>query len=304
MSPRESSSTTPRSEGHCINVYSQNSRGLRATDLEEVLATMKTQSVFAWALQETWRVGDSIERHEEGFVAIHHGPPERLSRRGSLGVSIVLSPEAWTGFKKCGCKREYYGLRIIAVSTLVKDDKGEEVKIRLLSAYAPHSGCTEVEKVEYESQLALAIESCGEDEILLVGSDTNASVGRRTAQQVRDDDDGVQSPVGAFGLEWSNAAGTRLASFVGLRQLCLPTTFFQKSESSIPTWYQYSVASWTPVPHFHGARSPSDSDEHTTPENRAVTGSYPALTAADVDFSAPYVFQTTTSSFPLSKSDY
>jgi len=152
-------------------------------------------------------------------------------------VSIVLSPEAWTGFKKCGCKREYYGLRIIAVSTLVKDDKGEEVKIRLLSAYAPHSGCTEVEKVEYESQLALAIESCGEDEILLVGSDTNASVGRRTAQQVRDDDDGVQSPVGAFGLEWSNAAGTRLASFVGLRQLCLPTTFFQKSESSIPTWY-------------------------------------------------------------------
>ena len=68
--------------------------------------------------------------------------------------------------------------------------------------------------------------------------------------------------------------------------------------------YQYSVASWTPVPHFHGARSPSDSDEHTTPENRAVTGSYPALTAADVDFSAPYVFQTTTSSFPLSKSDY
>jgi hypothetical protein len=87
-----------RSEGYCIKVYSQNSRGLKATNLEEVLATSKTQSVFAWCLQETWRLDNYITKHDGGYYCLYHGPKEKLSRRGSLGVAIMLSPQAWKGF--------------------------------------------------------------------------------------------------------------------------------------------------------------------------------------------------------------
>ena len=224
-----------RSEGYCIKVYSQNSRGLRATNLEEVLANMKIQGIFAWCLQETWRCGNSIEKHEGGYVCIHHGPKEKLSRRGSLGVSIVLNPTAYLGFKAAGSKCDYYGLRIIAITIKLKDAKGKDIFIRLISAYAPHSGCTGEEKEQYESDLSRAIISCGDNEILIVGSDTNASLSCIKETDIQDA--GVQRPVGKFGCEHTNAAGERLESFMGTHNMCLPTTFFQKKKSMYSTWY-------------------------------------------------------------------
>jgi exonuclease III len=214
---------------------------------------MKTQGVFAWCLQETWRVGDSIEQHEEGFVSILHGPQERMSRRGSLGVAIVLSPEAWKGVRKAGCKIDYYGLRIMAVSITLTDENSKDVSIRLITAYAPHSGCTEQEKEEYESMLALAIASCGEQEILIIGSDTNASLSKVSSDQQQDSEFGTAGTVGKFGCDWTNTAGERMASFLGIRALCLPTTFFRKKES-YATWFHMRNKKGYQIDHFMMAR--------------------------------------------------
>ena len=249
MAPKKSSDVT-RSEGYCIKVYSQNCRGLRETNLEEVLSNMKAQSVFAWCLQETWRLGDYTEQHEGGYVCMHHGLKEKINRRGSLGVAIMLSPEAWKGVKAAGNQvPDYYGKRIMAVTMKLKDCKGKEVMVRLVSAYAPHSGCTDGEKDQYEVELDLAIRSCGEDEILIIGSDTNASLSK-----LIDDDTQEQgatpSAVGKFGCDWTNKAGERMESFLGTHELCLPTTFFQKKESKFPTWYNMMNKRGYQIDHF------------------------------------------------------
>ena len=54
-----------------VKIYSQNSRGLRAAALEEVLATMKKEGVFAWLLQETWRLNTEEHHHEDGYEQEH-----------------------------------------------------------------------------------------------------------------------------------------------------------------------------------------------------------------------------------------
>jgi hypothetical protein len=43
-------------EKDTVKIYSQDSRGLWAAALEEVLTTVKKENVFVWLLQETWRL--------------------------------------------------------------------------------------------------------------------------------------------------------------------------------------------------------------------------------------------------------
>ena len=247
---QENLSNVPRREGFCIKVYTQNSRGLRATNLEEVLATMKTQSVFAWCLQETWRIGSPILKYEGGYHCIYHGPTEKLNRRGSLGVAIMLDPQAWQGYLDGGQKRKCYGLRIMAITIKLTDVKGKVISIRLVTAYAPHSGCTDKEKTLYENNLELAIKSCGEDQILVVGTDANASLSRLKTEQVQDQDKDIQSPVGKFGLDWTNAAGERMETFLRTHDMCLPTTFFEKHPLSYATWYHNANKKGYQIDHF------------------------------------------------------
>ena len=97
----------------------------------------------------------------------------------------MLRPEAWEGVKAAGNNYDYYGLRIMAVTIKLKDAKGKDVVIRLITAYAPHSGCSNEEEYHYANDLAIAIDSCGENEVLIIGSDTNASLSRLTMDQCR-----------------------------------------------------------------------------------------------------------------------
>ena len=70
----------------------------------------------------------------------------------------MLSPDAWQAVQASGNQMpDYYGMRIIAVTMKLKDCKGKEIRVRLVSAYAPHSGSTDAEKDQYEVDLDLAI---------------------------------------------------------------------------------------------------------------------------------------------------
>ena len=225
-----------------VKFYSQNSRGLRADKLEEVLATMKKEDVFVWMLQETWRLKTEEHDNDDGYVTINHGPDEKLCRRGSLGVMVVLSPEAVKAYERGGSMRQTYGLRVLSVKLVLLDDKKREVKLRVVSAYAPTSAASKEEKELYEDNLGQAISDTAEDEILIIGADTNASCGRDNVKLHAGksghipDDEMVQSPVGPHGIDWRNVAGDELMTFLGLCNMCLPMTFFQKKMSRRGTW--------------------------------------------------------------------
>ena len=160
-----------------VKIYSQNSRGLRAAALEEVLATMKKEGVFAWLLQETWRLNTEEHHHEDGYVTVNHGPKEKLCKRGSLGVMIVLSPAAVEAYVRGGNRRMTYGLRVLALDLVLMDGKDKPVKMRIVSAYAPSSQATIQEKEDYEANLSHAIEDTAQDTVLIIGADVNASCG-------------------------------------------------------------------------------------------------------------------------------
>ncbi len=57
---------------------------------------------------------------------------------------------------------------------------GEPVKIFLVSAYAPVGAASRKERDEYAGHLQLCLNACGKDEILVLGTDSNASAGVRS----------------------------------------------------------------------------------------------------------------------------
>ena len=226
-----------------VTIYSQNSRGLRTDKLEEVLATLMKFGVFAWCLQETWRLKlEELDHHDTGCMSINHGLQEKECRRGSLGVMIVLSPRAKAAYVRGGCKQKTYGRRVLSVLLVLEDPQGKVMKIRLVSAYAPTSNHAEDMHELFRGHLRQAARDAKQNnEILVVGADINASCGRHVATM---DDDNVQSPVGKWGDKWVNKAGEQMLSFCGLNNLCMPKSFFQKNSATRGTWKHPRSLGW------------------------------------------------------------
>ena len=86
-----------------IRLISHNVRGLQKDEyVEEMLAWIRTlKGVYAACLQETWKLGDTVEENT-GCVLLNHGPEVKLCKRGSLGVAILLSPSAQKAWEKAG----------------------------------------------------------------------------------------------------------------------------------------------------------------------------------------------------------
>ena len=146
--------------------------------MEEVIGWLRSVNGYAACLQESWKLGDTVEKHKE-FLILNHGPTTKLCRRGSLGVSIVLSWKARREWEAAGSQVLYFGIRIIVIRLHCKDAKGKVVKLFLVSAYSPIGAAPAAEREDYATQLQLCFNACGEDEVLIVGSDTNASAGVR-----------------------------------------------------------------------------------------------------------------------------
>ena len=165
-----------------VTIHSQNSRGLPCRKLEELLATMKEKNIFAWCVQETWRLKlEELDHHDTGCITINHGLQEKDCRRGRLGVMIVLGPLAKAAYERGGCKNKTYGLRIVTVRLVLQDAKDKIIKIKLVSAYAPTSSATEAEKQTFKDHLRRVVMDTNEDEILVIGADINASCGTNRA---------------------------------------------------------------------------------------------------------------------------
>jgi len=119
------------------------------------------KNILAAALQETWLLGDTIEKdNESGCIIINHGPEVKPCRRGALGVALVLSPIAARAWEKGGSKVRYFGERIVAAELQLEDSVGYPLTLFLASAYAPDSSRPQPEKDKFFEDFQRCIDQC------------------------------------------------------------------------------------------------------------------------------------------------
>ena len=87
------------------------------------------------------------------------------------------------------------------------DRKRRPVRIVLVSAYAPDSGRPAEEHVDFETQKQRLYDSIGRYEVMVEGTDANASLGIRSLHATTENDDDRDSVVGPYGIPLVNPAG-------------------------------------------------------------------------------------------------
>ena len=161
-----------------LQFFSQNVHGLTEDKFEEMLAFMRERKIFAFAIQESWKK-DHAAVANSGFTMVSNGNSTGPARGG---VAIVMSPPAIQAWTAAGSKVLCYGTRIIAVKFQVRDSAKKLVNIVFASAYAPVCAARDQKRKTYYDDLQRCADDCGEDEILIIGTDINASMGVRVSE--------------------------------------------------------------------------------------------------------------------------
>jgi exonuclease III len=230
-----------------VTILSKNERGMwRDEQLEESVSWLERNNVFAACLQETWKLGDTIEEHRD-YTIINHGPKVKLCNRGSLGVAIALNREATKAWETAGSNVYYFGLRIIAVRLETLDIHGRICTIFLASAYAPTGSAPAGEREKYFEDLQECTDACKAHEVLLICADTNASCGIRSKHD-NPFEAGRDQVRGPFGAPYQNDAGRELVTHLATNQLCLPTTYF--NSKTYFTWVNPGSNKGHQIDHF------------------------------------------------------
>jgi exonuclease III len=222
-----------RARNNDLCIISQNVRGLKTNDkIHELSTIIKHRGYFAACIQETWRNGvEDIE--SDGNRVILNGLDKNLtkSRRGEQGVAIVLSPEAVKAWKTAGSTvHNEFGARIIAVRLQSNDCNDNAVGLFLISAYAPVGVADAIVWEDFMGKLDCCISKKLPGDILIIGCDTNSSIGN-TCNSVNTLE---MSSVGKFGHVHRNNAGVRFSTYLETNSLVALTTCFRKR--SYVTW--------------------------------------------------------------------
>jgi len=209
-----------------VNIISQNVRGFNHEKEEEFIDCMGKHNVWAACLQETWRI-EQNSWENDGYTFLHNGLDVKPCARGAQGVAIVLGPEAKIAWEQAGCQRLYFGTRIVATRLKLLDATNRSLDIFLVSSYAPDSSRPSGEHEEFEMHKQCCYNSVKAGEILVEGTDANASLGTRNRHDNREasDRDRVMGP---HGISYVNAAGKSLLQMLGMNGLCAPTSYFRK----------------------------------------------------------------------------
>ena len=222
-----------RKNKDCVCIITQNTRGLKSDDkLQELCATVINRKFFAVCIQETWRTGVSTFELEN-CVIFNSGldPNQVKSRRGEQGVAILLSKNAVTSWRSTGSiVHSDLGARIIAVRLIVKDSNSNNVGLFLISAYAPIGNADQNLWDSFIEKLEICISRKLPNDILVIGCDTNSSVGSSNHRH----NYGIMRSVGPFSLPHRNRAGIRFNTYLEVNNLVAITTYFKKN--TYTTW--------------------------------------------------------------------
>ena len=112
---------------------------------------------------------------------------------------------------------------------LVKDMRNRSVGLFIVSAYSPIGNADETEWDEFMEQLDQCTARKHKDDILVIGTDANSSLGTMKRR-----DQPSLTSVGSFGNPHINAAGRRYRTYLEMKNMVALTTYFQKKSYS--TW--------------------------------------------------------------------
>ncbi|XP_066932661.1 craniofacial development protein 2-like [Clytia hemisphaerica] len=209
-----------------VQILSQNALGLKSDDrINEITLMLHKRNIFICCIQETWRTGPENLDGNYGYKLLLSGKEIQTNNRGSLGVGIILSPNAHNAWKAAGCEIHRFSARIIAVRLTMVDIDNRDIGLFVVSAYAPVGVAPETEWDNFFNDLDACISKKLPNDILIIGSDTNSSIGclNKTIDYYNN------SCVGQFGLSYANDAGHRFASHLSLNELLAVTTCFRKN---------------------------------------------------------------------------
>ena len=202
---------------------------------------MKERNAIAMCIQETWRNGiELLEKDSFKVVSVGLEKNVQQGNRGSQGVAIVLNSDGEAAWKAGGYEMYVeFGARVMAVRLVLRDHENRDIGVFLISTYAPVGNATEDEWDLYFDQLSSCIAKKHHNDIVLIGSDTNSSMG--TSSETED-------PVGNFGISHINNSGRRYRSYLSINNLSAMTSCFKKNDYG--TWIHPRSKKQHQIDHF------------------------------------------------------
>ena len=190
-----------------IQILSQNVRGIETVTRTDLLFNvMKGRNAIAACLQETWRSGFELLEHDSyKFISSGLDRNTQLGKRGSQGVAILLNPDGVNAWKAAEYEKHIdLGARVIGIRLLLQDHEKRDISLFLILAYALVGNGPEGEWDNYLDKLTECISRKKSNDILVIGTDTNSSMGISC-----DKDD----PVSCFGISLNTCFGISLNTF-------------------------------------------------------------------------------------------
>ena len=212
-----------------VYFLSQNVRGVKSNArLEELFYVMSCRNILAACLQETWRYGKEIVEYGQScMISSGLDKPTQGGNRGSQGVAIVLSPDGVAAWKAAGSEAyTNFGPRVIAIRLLLKDSHNKDVGVYLVSMYSPVGNSPDNVWDDYFDRVSACLNQKRDSDLLVIGCDCNSSMGTN--------DNGIDSSLGRYGIQYVNDSGKRFLSFLSTNNLKVATTCFKKKQYA--TW--------------------------------------------------------------------
>ena len=272
-------------EFKCIT---QNVLGISKLGKIEELCQNIIEKKFLFAMiQETWRFGkDEFNLH--GCKFLHSGldPPSpstpiRRGRPGKEGVAIILSKQAIKAWDNANNFIYRHNARIISARLVFTpvNPNDKPIGIYIISAYAPSSQSS---SISYLNELRICINKKDKDDILILGSDTNCSMGTKTSSNSITSNS-VDS-IGHFGLPAKNAAGIEFVSFLQSEDLVAMSTFFQKPAIKYQTWMHPRTKNFYQIDHIiSNKESFNFFKDVSTTDHLVFSDHYPVLAKLRID---------------------
>ena len=183
----------------------------------ELADTLKNRRIDIACVQETKWKGAKARDIGEGFKLFYNG-----ARTTQNGVGIVVCEKLRDSVVEIS--------RVSDRLMSIKIDPGTgNPAIRVISCYAPQTGCPDDIKDEFWESLDTHLRSVRSEEHLVIGGDLNGHVGNAR--------DGYEQLHGGHGFGARNDDGCRILDCAEAHDLAIANTYFKKKLSHLITYY-------------------------------------------------------------------